>query len=55
MKKLFALSLILMSTLPALAYVRDDTDTGWGLGGTILFFAILFIWMIIELKNQDKK
>ena len=55
MKKILTLALILMSTLPALAYVRDDTDSGLGFGGTILFFAILFIWMIIELKNQDKK
>ena len=55
MKKIFALSLSLMSALPALAYVRDDTETGWGLGGALLFFAIFIIWGIAELKNQDKK
>lgn len=41
MKKLFALSLILMSTLPALAYVRDDTDTGWGVRWNNYFFCYI--------------
>ena len=45
---------MLMNILPAFAYVRDDTDEGLGLGGTLLFFAILIIWGISELKNQDK-
>lgn len=54
MKKTLTLAIILMSTLPALAYVRDDTKTG-SLGGMFIFFAIFFIGMIISLKNQDKK
>ena len=56
MKKTVAATLLLLvNILPALAYVRDDTDSGWGAGGTILFFAILIIGAIIALKNQDKK
>lgn len=54
MKKLFATCLMLMNILPAFAYVRDDTDEGWGLGGTLLFFAIIIVWAIVSLKNQDK-
>lgn len=54
MKKLFATCLMLMNILPAFAYVRDDTDEGWGLGGTLLFFAIIIVWTIVSLKNQDK-
>ncbi len=53
MKKILTLSLILMSTLPALAYVRDDTETG-SLSGMFIFFAIFFIVAIVSLKNQDK-
>ena len=56
MKKTFLATLLLsLNIVPAFAYVRDDTDSGWGVGGTILFFAILIIGAIISLKNQDKK
>ena len=54
MKKLFTTLLLLMNILPAFAYVRDDTEEGWSLGGTLLFFAILIIGAIVSLKNQDK-
>ena len=56
MKKIFvATLLLLLNIVPAFAYVRDDTDSGWGVGGTILFFVILIIVFIVEMKNQDKK
>ena len=48
MKKLFATCLMLMNILPAFAYVRDDTDEGWGLEGTLLFFAIIIVWTIVS-------
>ena len=56
MKKIFFATLLLsLNIVPAFAYVRDETDSGLGVGGTILFFAILIIGAIISLKNQDKK
>ena len=54
MKKLSVTLLFLLSILPSFAAPRDDTDTGLGLGGALLFFAIFIIWGIAELKNQDK-
>ena len=54
MKKLLSTLLFLLNVLPSHAAPRDDTDTGLGLGGTMLFFTILIIWVICELKNQDK-
>lgn len=55
MKKLSAILLLLFNVLPTFAAPRDDTDTGWGPIGTILFFAILIVVIIVELKNGDKK
>ena len=54
MKKLLTTLCLSLQTLPTFAYVRDDTDEGWGLGGTLLFFAIIIVWTIVSLKNQDK-
>ena len=54
MKKLLSTLLFLLNVLPSHAAPRDDTDAGWGLGGTLLFFAIIIIWGIASLKNQDK-
>lgn len=55
MKKLFIIPILLLNILPAFAYVRDDTNTGWGPIGTIIFFAILIIVFIAQLKNGDNK
>ena len=54
-KKLATTLLLLLNILPALAYVRDDTDSGTGLLGGLIFFVIFIIGVIISLKNQDKK
>lgn len=54
MKKLSSTLLFLLSILPSFAAPRDDTETGWGLGGTLLFFTVLIIWMIVSVKNENK-
>lgn len=56
MKKTFLATLLLsLNIVPAFAYVRDDTDSGTGLLGGLIFFVIFIIGAIISLKNQDKK
>ena len=54
MKKLFTTLLLLMNILPAFAYVRDDTDSGMGLIGGLIFWVIFIIFAIVSLKNEDK-
>ena len=54
MKQFATIYLMFLNILPVFAAPRDDTDTGSGLGGALLFFAIFIIWGIAELKNQDK-
>ena len=56
MKKIFFATLLLsLNIVPAFAYVRDDTDSGTGLLGGLIFLVIFIIGAIISLKNQDKK
>ncbi len=54
MKQFATIYLMLLNIPLVFAAPRDDTDTGSGLGGALLFFAIFIIWGIAELKNQDK-
>lgn len=54
MKNLFVAFMLFLNTLPIIAAPRDDTETGWGLGGGLLFWGIFIIWTIIELKAENK-
>ena len=55
MKKLFTTLLLLMNILPAFAYVRDDTDSGMGLLGGLIFWVIFIIFAIVSTKPKSKK
>ena len=55
MKKILIIFLLLLNILPTFAYVRDDTDSGLGAVGAIIFFAVFIIGVIAELKKSDKK
>lgn len=54
MKKLLTTLCLSLQTLPTFAYVRDDTDSGMGLLGGLIFWVIFIIFTIVSLKNEDK-
>ena len=48
-------TLLLLSTLSIYSAPRDDTDSGLGFGGTIIFFIILIVCIVVGLNNESKK
>ena len=54
MKKLLTTLCLSLQTLPTFAYVRDDTDSGMGLLGGLIFWVIFIIFAIVSLKNEEK-
>ena len=55
MKKLFATLLMLSNMFPALAYVRDDTDSGFGFLGGDCLFCDFYHWNYNLIKKSRQE